>query len=236
MGTSPAAELRILSGGAAKAGLSEALASFEKAAGAKTTAEYAPMGRLTKALADGATPDIVVVTAEVLAEIAPKGWVVAGTATRVGGVGIGVAVHASAMAPDIATPEAFKAALLAARSIVMIDPATGTSGRHLAKVFADLGIADALKAKTRLLGGGYVVEPVGRGEIELGLHQITEILPVKGVKLVGPLPAPLQKITVYVASVGGKAKEPELARRFLAHLRSPEVRAALQQKGFEPER
>jgi molybdate transport system substrate-binding protein len=225
-------QLTILSGGAAKAGLIAAMPSFETAAGAKVSADFAPMGRLTKALGDGAAPDVVVVTEEVLAEIGPKAWLLPDTATLVGRVGIGVAVNERAASPDISTPESFKATLLAAKSIVMIDPATGTSGRHLAKVFADLGIAEQLRPKLTYLGGGYVVEPVGRGEIELGLHQITEILPVKGIRLVGPLPARLQKVTTYVATVGARAKEPALARRFLAHLKLPEVRAALTGVGF----
>ncbi len=224
--------LTILSGGAAKAGLLAAIPSFEAAAKVKVTSEFAPMGRLTKSLDEGATPDIIVVTEEVLAEVGPKGWLLADTATLVGRVGIGVAVNEAAPSPDIATVEAFKATLLKAKSIVMIDPNTGTSGKHLAKVFAELGIADALKPKLTYLGGGYVVEPVGKGEIELGLHQITEILPVKGVKLVGPLPPPIQKVTSYIAVLGTKAKDPALARKFLAHLTSPDVRASLAKVGF----
>ncbi|MFM9942099.1 MAG: molybdate ABC transporter substrate-binding protein [Hyphomicrobiaceae bacterium] len=227
-----AGEISILSGGAAKAGLLAAIPSFESAAKVKIAADFAPMGRLTKSLGDGATPDVIVVTEEVLAEIGAKGWLLPDTATLVGKVGVGVAVNEAAPSPDISTPAAFKATLLAAKSIVMIDPNTGTSGKHLAKVFADLGIADALKPKLTFGAGGYVVEPVGRGEIELGLHQITEILPVKGVKLVGPLPAPLQKVTTYIAVLGAKAKDPATARKFLEHLKSSEVRASLAKVGF----
>lgn len=227
-----AAELTVLAGGAAKAGLVVATLEFEAQSGAKVRAEFAPMGKVVASLAAGATPDIVVVTEDVLPDVSGKGFVVAASATEVGRVGVGVAVKADAPSPDIATPEAFKAALLAAKSIVMIDPATGTSGKHLAKVFADLGIWDALKPKLTFGAGGYVVEPVGKGEIELGLHQITEILPVKGIKLVGPLPGPLQKVTVYIAVIGTKAKEPDLARRFLEHIKTPPVREALTRSGF----
>ena len=94
------------------------------------------------------------------------------------------------------------------------------------------GRAEAMKPKTRLGDGGYVVEPVGRGEIEIGVHQITEILPVKGVKLVGPLPAALQKETVYVAALTPSAKDPGRARAFLAFLRAPETRAIFATRGF----
>lgn len=227
-----AAEISVLSGGAAKAGLLAAIPSFEATAKVKVVADFAPMGRLTKSLGDGAAPDIIVVTEEVLSELAAKSWLLPDTATLVGRVGIGVAVNETAPSPDISTADAFKATLLKAKSIVMIDPATGTSGKHLAKVFADLGIADDLKPKLKFLGGGYVVEPVGKGEIELGLHQITEILPVKGVKLVGPLPPPLQKVTTYIAALGAKAKDAATARKFLEHLKSAEVRASLAKVGF----
>jgi molybdate transport system substrate-binding protein len=227
-----AKDLTVYSGGAVKSGLTEAAAAYEQRTGAKLTLEFHPMGPLTKKLAEGAAPDIVVLTEEVVAEVAPKGLVARDTATEVGRVGMGVAVHERASAPDISTPEAFKAALLAAKSIVYIDPARGTSGRHLAGVLKQLGIADAVNAKATLGTGGYVVEPVGRGEIELGIHQITEILPVKGVKLVGPLPAALQKETVYVGLVSAGSKNRADAQAFLAFLRTPEVRALFKARGF----
>jgi molybdate transport system substrate-binding protein len=225
-------ELTILSGGAAKSGLTPVIQQYEAKAGAKVKAEFQPMGKLTRMLADGAKPDIVVATSDVLPDIAAKGHVLPDTAVELGRVGVGVAVKDGAPLPDISTPEALKAALLAARSIIMINPATGTSGKHLAQVFADLGIADALKPKTTYLDGGYVVEPVGRGEIELGLHQITEILPVAGVRLVGPLPPSLQKVTVYVAAVGKDAPNKEAAQRFLEQLKSPDARAVIAAKGY----
>lgn len=227
-----AAEVTILSGGAAKAGLLEVIPAFEAATGHKVKADFAPMGALVKRLAGGEKADIVVVTEDVLPDVTAKGMIVAGSTAEVGRVGVGVAVKSDAKSPDISTPDAFKATLLAAKSIVMIDPATGTSGKHVAKVFADLGIADALKDKTKYLQGGYVVEPVGRGEIELGLHQITEILPVPGVKLVGPLPAPLQKVTVYVAGVGASTANADAAKAFVAMLAKPDIRAKLTAKGF----
>jgi molybdate transport system substrate-binding protein len=87
-------------------------------------------------------------------------------------------------------------------------------------------------AALTIYSGGYVVEPVGRGEVELGVHQITEILPVESVKLVGPLPAPLQKETVYVGAVAPGSAQATEARTFLAHLRSPEVRGEFATRGF----
>jgi molybdate transport system substrate-binding protein len=140
-----------------------------------------------------------------------------------------VAVHASAPSPDISTVEAFKKTLLAAKSVVYIDPKVGTSGKHVAEVLARLGIADQVNAKAKFGQGGYIVEPVGRGEIELGIHQISEILPVKGVKLVGELPRELQKYTVYVAA---PVTDSRLVLDFIDHLSGPDARKRLAQAGY----
>lgn len=225
-------EVTIYSGGAVKSALVEAASSFEKQRGTKIIIEFHPMGPLTKKLAEGAAPDIVILTREVMDEEEKKPSLAGAPQTEVGRVAIGVAVGTNAPAPDISTPEAFKSALLSAKSIVYIDPTRGTSGKHLAGVFDRLGISEAIKPKTTLGSGGYVVEPVGKGEVELGIHQITEILPVPGVKLVGPLPAALQKETVYIGAVTKAAKHPKEAQDFLAYLRTAEVRALFAEKGF----
>ena len=226
------AELRIYSGGAVKFGLEEAATVYGKKTGTKIDLQFMPMGPLMKALAEGIAADLVVLVDDRMKEAAASGKVESGTITDVGVVPIGVAVHESAPLPDISTPEAFKNTLLAAKSIVYIDPARGTSGAHFAKVLDQLGIAEAVKAKTTLGSGGYVVEPVGRGEVELGVHQITEILPVKGVKLVGPLPAPLQKETLYQGAVLTASQRKDEAKAFLAFLRTPEINAMFKAKGF----
>jgi len=231
-GPAGAADVTIYSGGAVKSALVEAAQRFEKPSGNKITIEFHPMGPLTKMLAEGASPDIVILTREVMNEEEKKPALAGAPQTEVGRVAIGVAVREGAPLPDISTPEAFKNAVLNARSIVYIDPARGTSGKHLATVFQQLGIADAIKAKTTLGSGGYVVEPVGKGDVELGIHQITEILPVPGVKLVGPLPAALQKETVYVGAVTKAAHHPKEAQDFLAFLRTPETRKVFAEKGF----
>jgi molybdate transport system substrate-binding protein len=225
-------QLTIYSGGAVKSGLEAAVEAYEKQKGTKIKIEFQPMGPLTKALAEGAKADIAIVTEDVWADTEGKKLVDGATKTEVGRVAIGVAVHESAPSPDISTPEALKAALLKAKSVVYIDPQRGTSGRHFAGVLKQLGIADEVNAKTKFGSGGYVVEPVGKGEIELGVHQITEILPVKGVKLVGPLPASLQKETVYVGALTPATQNAAEAKSFLAFLRQPETRKIFASKGF----
>lgn len=224
--------LTIFSGGAVKAGLQEAAALYEKEKGTKVTIEYHPMGPLTKLLTEGAKPDLVVLTGDVWDDVVAKKLVEPASKTEVGRVAIGVAVHENAPSPDISTPEAFKAALLAAKSVVYIDPTRGTSGKHLDGVLRQLGILDAVNAKTKFGSGGYVVEPVGRGEIEFGMHQITEILPVKGVKLVGPLPASLQKETFYYGATTPNTRNRADATAFLTYLRTPAVRKEFASRGF----
>ena len=220
-----AQDVRLLSGGAAKSLVDPLAASFTHG---KVSVQYQPMGKLVESLAQGAEVDMVIVTEETL----PKLQEITKTkakATPVARVGIGVAVNEKAPSPDISTVDAFKRTLLAAKSIVYIDPKVGTSGKHLAEVFARLGIADQVNAKAKLGAGGYIVEPVGRGEIELGLHQISEIMPVKGVKLVGELPKELQKYTTYVAV---PVKPSRTVADFIHHLTGPEAQRRLAQAGY----
>jgi len=218
-------DLRVLSGGAAKSLVDPLAATFP---GGKVEVQYQPMGKLTESLAQGAKVDLVVVTEEVLPRLEREGRVKRG-AKPIARVGIGVAVNEKAPMPDISSVEAFKQTLLAAKSIVYIDPKVGTSGKHVAEVLSRLGIADQVNAKAKLGQGGYIVEPVGRGEIELGIHQISEILPVKGVKLVGELPRELQKYTVYVAV---PVTDSRLVLGLIDHLTGPEARKRLAQAGY----
>ena len=141
-----AQDLRVLSGGAAKSLVEPLAASFP---GGKVDVQYQPMGKLTESLAQGAKVDLVIVTEEVLPRLEKEGRTKGG-AKPIARVGIGVAVNASAPSPDISTVEAFKRTLLAAKSVVYIDPKVGTSGKHVAEVLSRLGIADEVNAKAKL--------------------------------------------------------------------------------------
>jgi len=212
-------EIKVLSGGAAKSFIDPLAASFK---GAAVKIEYQPMGKLTQSLAAGHPADMIVVTSEVLETLKLKG-------TPIARVGIGVAVHERAPLPDISNAEALKRTLLAAKSVVYIDPKVGTSGKHVLEVIKKLNIEKEMAAKTTLGTGGYVTAPVGKGEIELGIHQISEILPVPGVKLAGPLPPELQKYTVYTASnVSGKL----VVQNLISHLTGPLAREQLARSGY----
>jgi len=218
-------ELRVLSGGAAKSFVEPLAASF---AGHTVKLEYQPMGQLSKTMAgaDAKNYDMVIATPEVLEKLKITG------ARPLARVGIGIAVNEKASLPDISTPEALKKTLLAAKSVVHINPETGTSGKYVVEMFQKLNIYDEMKGKTTLIDSGYAVAPVGRGEVELGIHQISEILPVKGVRLVGPLPAQFQRYTVYAgAPVPGTPKS-QAVSQLLQHLTSPQARAGLSKAGY----
>ena len=147
---------------------------------------------------------------------------------------VGVAVREGAPKPDISTVAAFKRAVLEAKSIVYLDPATGaTSGMHVAAVLQQLGLADAIKDKVVLWKGGYAAEAVASGKADLCLHQISEILPVKGVTLVGPMPAEINKVTVYTSSLLTGAPTPDAGRALLAYLARPEFRPKFAAAGLD---
>jgi molybdate transport system substrate-binding protein len=214
--------ISVLSGGAVQTFVQPLAASFR---GDRVKVEFQPMGKLVKTLAEGYPADVVIVTEEVLSRLKLKGEPIAR-------VGVGVGVREGSSPPDISSVEAFRKTLLAAKSVTYMDPNIGTSGKHVAEVLSRLGILDQVLAKAKLGTGGQVAEAVGRGEVELALHQISEILPVKGVKLAGPLPPELQKHTVYwAAQVAGSAKSHAVSE-FLNHLTSPQARERLAQAGY----
>jgi molybdate transport system substrate-binding protein len=224
-------EIRVLSGGAAKSFVDPLAARFKPHS---VNLEYQPMGKLVQSLKSGVPADMVIVSQEALDSLQHDNVLAPGSGKPLARVGIGIAINEKAPVPDISTPEALKRTLLAAKSVVYIDPKTGTSGRHVVEVFKKLGIEKEMEAKASLGTGGYITEPVGRGEIEIGIHQISEILPVKGVRLAGPLPAELQKYTVYVAApVPGTAKGQPVVE-LIAYLSSAEARARLSSAGYSP--
>jgi molybdate transport system substrate-binding protein len=227
-----AADLRVLSAGAAKSAVVPLAEAFARATGHGVDIDFATMGLIQEKLKAGEKVDVLILAAEVGEALARSGAIVAASVKPLAKVGVGVAVGENAKAPDISTAAAFRQTLLDAKSIVMIDPARGTSGKHLVEVYQRLGLTEILKPKLRYGSGGYIVEPVGRGEVELGLHQISEILPVKGVKLVGPLPEELQKWTVYVGAVTPTSTSAQAARDLVGYLAGFQSKAIYLSKGF----
>jgi len=146
---------------------------------------------------------------------------------------VGVVVKEGAPRPDIGSVDAFKKALLAAKSVAYIDPqAGGSSGIYVAGLLDKLGIAAEIKPKAVLIHGGAVAEHVANGEAEIGIHQISEILPVKGITLVGPLPKEIQNYTIYSAGIGAASHNAEAAKALIKAFSSPKAIAAMKDKGM----
>lgn len=230
-----AAEIRVLSAGAVQEVEKEQAAEFEKATGHKVLITFGVVGAIQDKLKAGERADVVVLSAPAIAAMDKAGDLKPGSRADLARAGMGVAVREGAPRPDISTPDAFRQALLNAKTVVYADPAKGaSSGIQFTRILGELGIADAIKAKANLQPGGYVVEVVARGEAELGVHNISEILPVKGVTLVGPLPPALQSYTTYSAAVPANAAAPEPALAFVKFLSRPEAAAQWKAAGFEP--
>jgi molybdate transport system substrate-binding protein len=230
-----AAEIKVLTAGAFKQVLLALVPDFEKATGHKVTVENDTVGALSKRIEGGEAFDLAVLTPAAVKDLSSKGKFVAGSAQSLARVGVGVVVREGAPKPDIGSVDAFKQALRAAKSVAYIDPAAGgSSGIYVAGLLDKLGLAAEVKPKAKLIHGGAVAEHIAKGEAELGIHQISEILPVKGITLVGPLPAEIQNYTVYAAGLGANAKESEAAKALLKALSGTAAAAVLKAKGMEP--
>jgi molybdate transport system substrate-binding protein len=228
------ADVKILTAGAMKAVVLELVPQFEKETGHKAVVDNDTAGGLARRIQGGETFDLAVITPGVLNDLAGKGKVVGDTRANVARVGVGVVVKEGAPAPDVSNVDAFKKALLTAKTVAYIDPASGgSSGIYLTGLFDKLGIAADIKPKAKLKQGGYVADLIASGEAEIGLHQISEILPVKGVKLVGPLPAEIQNYTTYAAAVSVDAKQPDAARAMIKLLTGPPADSVLKMRGME---
>ncbi|HST00784.1 MAG TPA: substrate-binding domain-containing protein [Usitatibacter sp.] len=228
-----AAEVTVLAGGAVKAALEAAAKPWAGESGNTVKAQYAPAGEMLKRLAAGERPDIVVIPVENLAALEREGVIDAATRRDLAVVSIGVAVRKGDPVPDISTPGKLRDALLAAPSVLYMDPTRGTSGKHVDEVVLPrLGIRDAVRAKATLGEGGYIAEKVARGEAALVLHSMTEMAPVQGISIAGPLPRELQKDTIYAGVVTRGAGDPRAARGLLEALSSPRGREAFSSRGY----
>jgi molybdate transport system substrate-binding protein len=229
-----AAEMKALTTGAMKDVMLSVAAEFEKATGHKVTVVNDTAGAVAKRIEGGEAVDIAINTPALIDDLIAKGKIAAGSRVNLATVGMGVAVKAGAPQPDIGTVEAFKRALLNAKSIAYTDPSSGGSaGIYLAKLLERLGIADALKSKTLFTRGGRAAaERVAAGEAELVVTQISEIVPVTGVVLVGPLPKEIQNLTTYAGGISA-AKDSEAARALLKLLTGPGASAVLKSRGMQ---
>lgn len=210
----------------------EALAStFEAKSGDHLLITYGTTGQLKKRIDEGESFDLCVLTAPMIDDLIKSGKAAA-PRTDLARSGVGVAIRKGAAKPDISTPEAFKQTLLAAKSLAYTS--TGASGAYFVSLSEKLGIAEAVKAKSHTIASGAAAELVAKGEAELAIQQISELLPVEGTELVGPLPPELQNITLFAAGISAKAGNPTGARALVAFLTSPDAIATIRQKGMDP--
>jgi len=209
----------------------ELLPEFERARSTKIAVTWGSTNALLKDIKAGLGGDVAVLTAEAVDELIDQGKAVAGSRVDLARSRIGVAVRKGAKQPDIASPEALKRALIAASSVA--HSKTGLSGLYFPTVLARLGIADAIQSKIVIPDPGTAVgEVVAKGDAEIGIQQISELLPVAGIEIIGPLPEPLQKITTFSGGVLRAAKEPSLAEALLKFVAAESPRL-LKQKGLE---
>ena len=225
-------EVKVLSTHAVEAVLRALAPKVAHASGQRLTIRYDPANALKRAIENGAAFDVAIVTRPVIDELAAQGLVLRETCRDIARSGLGVAVRAGAPKPDIASPDAFKRALLAARSVVR--SSEGTSGVYFEKLLQRLGIADALRVRIVLGPSGRVAEMVGRGEAELAVQQIPELLPVKGVDFAGPFPDALQLSTIFSAGVGAAASDRAAATALVEALAAPSATTLFKVHGLEP--
>lgn len=226
--------VKVMSARAVKSAVMDVAEAFARANGCKFAFDFAPVGTIEKKLAAGEVADLLILSASAIDALDKSGLLSPGTRAALGRTQIGVASKKGAPLPDISTPEKFEQTLLAARSIAVSDPAVGgTAALYLPKLFARMGIGAALEGKLlKCSGGGDVSERVARGDAEIGITFISEMLPIAGAQVVGPLPEPFGNDTTYCAAVPVASVARQTAAAFVAALTRRDAQEAWRRAGF----
>ncbi|MEP7031175.1 MAG: molybdate ABC transporter substrate-binding protein [Pseudolabrys sp.] len=230
------ADIKVISAGAVHSMVTALGPEFERDTGNKLNLNFNTAGAMRDRIKGGETCDLVILSESIIADLAKLGFVVPGSITDLGRTVTGVMVREGAPLPDISTPEAFKQALLNAKSVAYTDPKSGGSGGIVfAAMLEQLGIADAVNKKA-VFGnrGTESAQAVADGRAEIGTTFISEALPVKGAKVVGPLPGHLHNANTYTAAVHAKAVSSDAAMAFIRYLTKPEGRSRWTAAGLEP--
>lgn len=226
-------QMRVMMSGGFSAAFQELQPAFEKTTGIKIAVTRGPSqgvgpDTIGNQLHNGAPADVVIMSREGLDELIAEGWIVAGTDVNLGQAPLGMSVRAGAPKPDISTVEAFKQAMLHANSVTF--PGSTTGMYMVNTLFPKLGIAKEMAAKTTSTG----VAAVAKGDAEIAVQPVSELLHVPGTQFVGTIPAELQYISVFSAAIVRVSKEPEAAKQLLAFLTSEKAKAAIKKSGMEP--
>jgi molybdate transport system substrate-binding protein len=228
--------VRILSAGAAQAVTERLIEQFKRERACDVTAEFGAVGAMKARVTSGAAVDVITLTHAMIDELADSGFVRPGSRIDLGKVGTGVAVRVGAPVPDISGADRFRTALLAAEKIVCPDPAIATAGKVVMALLEKLGVAEQLGSRMQFFPNGYAAMhwlSSDGGFRDVGITQVTEILPNKGIIYAGALPDAFQMKTVYSAAVAAAAKEPELAKDFVSRFAAPDSRKLLKDAGYE---
>jgi molybdate transport system substrate-binding protein len=221
----------VLSTLALKGVLVEIADEFRALTGLSFAATYKSTNVSLNLIAEGRTADLTIITREAIDRLVREGIIVTGSTADLAQSGVGIAVRAGAPRPDISTVAALRRTLLETKSIAF--SRLGASGIHFAEVIERLGIADEVRRKANI-SDTYVGEVAARGETELAVQQISELMPVAGIDIIGPLPGELQKISVFAAGIFRAAKNPGAAKKLIAFLAAPKLAPVLIAKGLEP--
>jgi molybdate transport system substrate-binding protein len=236
-GAAGAAEVRVMISGGLTAAYKALVPEFERATGHTVLTAYGPsMGTTTNAipvrLERGEPADVLIMVGYALDDLASKGKVISDSRVDLVKSPIGVAVKSGTPKPDISTADAVKRALLAVKTIAYSDSASGVYVST--EMFGKLGIADEMKDKARKIPATPVGEIVARGNAEIGFQQISELKPVEGIDIVGPLPDELQKVTIFSAGIASVSKEPDAGKALIKFLASPAARGEIVKSGMDP--
>jgi molybdate transport system substrate-binding protein len=231
-GMAQTAEIKLLASGALKEAYLELLPQFEAASGHKVMPAWSSTTDIQKRIASGEIADLVILGDSGTQALIKDGKLMASTGAVFAKSGIYVAVRSGAPKPDISSADALKQSLLAAKSVGYSE---GASGTYLVGMFQKLGIYDQVKAKASIAKANEPVgEKVANGEAEIGFHQLSELIPVKGIDIVGPLPAELQFITVFSGALHQDAKEPTATEALIKFLTAPAAGEGIKRFGLEP--
>jgi molybdate transport system substrate-binding protein len=223
--------MKVLCTNGLKTVLAEVIPGFERCMGVTVEASYASTNQLLEQLKAGVRADLALLTADAIDTLMEKGVLLRGSRIDIASSPIGIAVRKGVPHPDIGTEEALKASLLAAKSVA--HSRTGISGLYAPELFARLGIAEQMTAKAVVPDPATVGEAVAKGDAEMAFQQISELMPVAGIDVVGPLPQAVQKLTVFAAGIFVDAVEPAAARALVEQLTSSAVRPVYARMGLE---
>jgi molybdate transport system substrate-binding protein len=229
-GTAAAAEITVVAGGGPLPDvLGTLMPMFESATGNKVKISFKGGPAVTADVKQGAA-DLVIIGTDAVDQLAASGDVMGNGKTLLMISKVGIAVKTGAPKPDVSTPEKLKAALLAAKTVGY---SQGASGQHFETIIQKLGIADAVKSKAVVVQGRPVGAAVASGEAEIGVQQVAELRPVRGVDQFGEMPGDLQKQIPYSAGIPAKAKDAATARALVSFLRSEAAQEVLKRKGMD---